>query len=121
MQTAIRIRRRVDSLFNLIKEINSIVLRVNGLKCRGAKRISLDLEGYVTKLLPYKANMIDDINHLFGKGYLDATYASVLDDERCRKSQKFPLADVTNTYHSSLSRSAILSLRKKAKRVTSNT
>ena len=52
MQTEISIQHGINSLFDLIKEVNNIVLQVSGLKCRGANCISIDLENYISTLLP---------------------------------------------------------------------
>ena len=97
MQTAIKIRRSLDRLYNFINELEQIAGQVSTLRGRGAYSISSNIKSVFTNVTEMRTELTKDIGVLFGDGYLDVTYGAIIAEERLAAKQKRPAHMIENS------------------------
>ena len=91
MQTAIRVRRELDSINKEMSKLLYCSSQVQCLQGKGAYTISVNIINVVSKVKEKREQLIKDINVLYADGhYLETTYASLLAEERRADKQKRP-------------------------------
>ena len=104
---AIKLRRSIDSLYELISDLQEHATSVKDLRGRGSATISSNIVNAIATINDMKSDFIKDVNTLHG-GYLEITYKSMLAEERRLAKQKRPIESSTNNPPVKKSRNLIL-------------
>ena len=89
-QTAIKLRRSVDTLFSCLLTLQDYADQTQFLRGRGASALSNNMVTLVKQIKEMKHEFVSNINSLYGDGYLETTYSSILAEERLLLKQKRP-------------------------------
>ena len=90
MQTAIRVRRELDSINKEMSKLLYCSSQVQCLQGKGAYTISVNIINIVSKVIEKREQLIKDINVLYANGKFEITYASLLAKEHCDDKQNWP-------------------------------
>ena len=90
-QTAVKLRRSVDSLFGFLTTLHGYSTHTKELCGRGSNSLSKSMISIITMIMDLKQEMVTDINSLYGGGYLNTTYSSIQSKKRLFAKQKQPL------------------------------